>query len=51
MRLDASRSSEPKDWVKAWARSLQPLVRIASRISAWVCRPCLDPAGRIEMVG
>ena len=37
IRLEASSSSEPKDWVKAPARSLQPLVRIASRIWPWVC--------------
>src|SRR6202142_401496 len=33
IRLEASSSSEPKDWLKAPARSLQPRVRIASRIS------------------
>ncbi len=37
IRLEASRSSEPKDWVKALARSLQPLVMIASWIWSWVC--------------
>ena len=37
IRLEASSSSEPKDWVKALARSLQPLVRIASWIWSWVC--------------
>jgi hypothetical protein len=28
---------KPKDWVKAFPWSLQPLVRIASRIWSWVC--------------
>ena len=37
IRLEASSSSEPKDWVKAPARSLHPLVRMASRIFAFVC--------------
>jgi hypothetical protein len=37
MRLEASSSSEPKDWVKAFARSLHPLVTIASRIWSCLC--------------
>ena len=36
IRLDASRSSEPKDWVNAPAVSLQPSSRIASAISSLV---------------
>ena len=37
MRLDASSSSEPKDWVNAPAASLQPSARMASAISSRAC--------------
>ena len=50
IRLDASSSSEPKDWVKALARSLQPLVRIASRIWAWEHQQHLELASNYSKI-
>ena len=52
IRQDASSSSEPNDWVKELARSLQPLLRIASRICSLVrAHPATRPEAPRNKVG
>ena len=51
MRFDASRSSEPNDCVNAFARSLQPSRRMASRISLLGGAHAVDAVGGAEPLG
>ncbi|HKA04718.1 MAG TPA: hypothetical protein VKD67_10320, partial [Acidimicrobiales bacterium] len=52
MRLEASRSSQPKDWVKAPTVSFQPRLMMASAMSSLVIfHPSLDPVAGAQAVG